>query len=83
MSRRGTKRERHLAHFKETGQMTAWLERRLSWDTKMREALFDEMYGRTVHASWYARYLQGSWVVNNPRSYVKITGLTLPTGDEQ
>lgn len=45
MPRRGTKRERHLAHFRETGQMTAWLEKRLTWDEKLAKELLDEALG--------------------------------------
>jgi len=59
VSRRGTKRERHLAHFKETGQMTAWLEKRLLWDNKMRESLFHKMFNRSIYPLWINSQLKG------------------------
>ena len=44
--RRGTKLQRHLDHLHDTGQMSEWLEHRLTWDEETREMLLAEMFNR-------------------------------------
>lgn len=68
--------QRNLKQLRETGQMSPWLEKRLSWDTVTRDQILAEMFQPEQEYDWWS----GPTSIPSPRYSHKIIGLTVPEG---